>query len=65
VFTGGGNVASSIFLKHHQSAVAQVFSPTATDVKQLVAFLLSLDGSTASIAIPAVGDTGGDICSAN
>jgi hypothetical protein len=64
VFTGGGDIASSIFAKHHTSPLAQVFSPTATDVKQLVAFLLSLDGSTAPIAIPAVSDKGGDICAA-
>jgi len=53
---------NALFVKHHQSAIAQVFSPTAAQVKQLVAFLLSIDGSTTPIAIPAAGSNGGDIC---
>jgi YVTN family beta-propeller protein len=50
------------FLGHHQSAVAQVFNPTAPQIQQLVAFLLSIDESTPTVAIPAAGNRGGDIC---
>jgi hypothetical protein len=52
---------SSTFVGHHR-ALAQIFNPSATDVKNLVAFLLSIDGSTTPIAIPAAGNGGGDIC---
>jgi len=55
-------VFNAIFVKHHQSAIAQVFNPSATQVKQLVAFLLSIDGSTTPVAIPTAGANGGDIC---
>ncbi len=51
-----------IFAGHHQSAIAQVFSPNADQVRQLVAFLLSIDESTAPVAIPAAGKDGGNIC---
>ena len=51
-----------IFKGHFQSPIAAVFSPTATQIKQLTAFLLSIDGSTASIAVPAKGSTGGVLC---
>ncbi len=57
------------FKGHYQSAVAQIFdlnpatnTMAPTLVKQLVAYLLSIDGSTAPVAIPALGNTGGDLC---
>jgi hypothetical protein len=50
------------FQGHYQSALAQIFSPTPAQVKQLVAYLLSIDGNTAQIPIPTLGATGGDIC---
>jgi YVTN family beta-propeller protein len=50
------------FVGHHQSPIAQVFNPTATQIQQLVAFLLSIDESTPPVAIPAAGNRGGDIC---
>jgi cytochrome c peroxidase len=53
---------SSQFLGHHQSAIASVFTPSATDIQQLVAYMLSLDGSTAPVTIPVAGNGGGDIC---
>jgi DNA-binding beta-propeller fold protein YncE len=53
---------SSTFLGHHQSAIAAVFNPSAAQVKQLVAYLLSIDESTTPFAIPAAGNTGGDLC---
>ncbi len=52
----------SRFIGHHQSAIAQVFSPSATQVKQLVAYLLSIDESEPPFNIPAAGSRGGDIC---
>jgi YVTN family beta-propeller protein len=55
-------VFATIFVGHHQSPVAQVFNPTATDIKQLVAYLLSIDESEPTIAIPAAGAAGGNIC---
>ena len=61
---------TTTFVGHYQSAVAQVFdlnpatNPNATTlVKELVAYMLSIDGTTTPIAIPAVGASGGDICS--
>ncbi len=54
---------STTFAGHYQSAVAQVFSPTATQVQQLVAYMLSIDASTTTVAIPALGASGGDFCS--
>jgi YVTN family beta-propeller protein len=50
------------FVGHHQSPIAQIFNPTAMQIQQLVAFLLSIDESTSPIAVPAVGARGGDIC---
>ena len=55
-------VLSSLFLQHHQSAIAAVFNPDANQVKQLVAYLLSIDEDEAPFAIPAKGNTGGDLC---
>jgi cytochrome c peroxidase len=53
---------STMFVKHHQSAVANIFSPDATQVKQLVAYLLAIDEDEPGFAIPAKGNTGGDLC---
>ena len=67
-FYHGGNARTleeafdAVFTAHFQSAIAQVFSPNATEKKQLIAYLLSIDEDEASVAIPAKGTTGGDIC---
>ena len=53
---------SSTFAGHYQSPVAQVFSPTPAQVRELVAYLLSIDGSTTPVVIPALGASGGDYC---
>jgi cytochrome c peroxidase len=53
---------TSRFSGHYQSAVAQVFSPDATQLRQLVAFLLSIDESTTAFLIPAKSNTGGVLC---
>jgi hypothetical protein len=53
---------STMFLEHHQSAVANIFNPDATQVKQLVAYILSIDEDEPSFAIPAKGNSGGDLC---
>ena len=50
------------FLAHHQSAIAQVFSPDATEIRQLVAYLLAIDEDEAVAPIPPKGATGGDLC---
>ncbi len=55
----------ALFNGHHRSAIAQIFTPTAAQVKQLVTFLLTIDPNAAVIAIPAKSNAGGDICSAN
>ena len=55
-------VFGTTFLKHHQSGVANVFAPDATQVKQLVAYILSIDENEAPFAIPAKGASGGDLC---
>ena len=55
-------VLSTTFQGHFQTAVASVFSPTPTQVEQLVAFMLSIDESTAASTVPAVGAAGGVIC---
>jgi YVTN family beta-propeller protein len=52
----------SLFAGHHQSAVAAVFSPTATQKRQLVAYLLSIDEDEAVTTIPNKGATGGALC---
>jgi DNA-binding beta-propeller fold protein YncE/mono/diheme cytochrome c family protein len=52
----------NMFAGHHQSAVAQVFTPNATDIRQLVAYLLSIDESTLAFPVVAKGATGGDLC---
>jgi len=55
-------VFNNLFLKHHQSAIANVFAPNATQVKQLVAYMLSLDEDEMPFPIPAKGNQGGDLC---
>lgn len=55
-------VFDDLFLKHHQSPVAQVFAPGPTEVRELVAYLLSIDETEPPFAIPAKGATGGDLC---
>lgn len=52
----------NMFAAHHQSAVAQVFTIDATKRRQLVAYLLAIDEDEATVAIPAKGANGGDIC---
>lgn len=52
----------AIFIGHYQSAVAQVFNPTAAQKQQLVAYLLSIDEDEMPFDIPAKGASGGDIC---
>ncbi|MBS2029299.1 MAG: hypothetical protein JST54_15465 [Deltaproteobacteria bacterium] len=54
---------STTFQGHYQSPVAQVFQPSASDIRQLTAFLLSIDGDTTTISEPALGPSGGDMCS--
>jgi len=67
-FYHGGNartleeVLDARFSGHHQSAIAPAFTVDATKIRQLVAFLMSIDESSAPIAIPALGPTGGDLC---
>jgi hypothetical protein len=55
-------VFSDLFLKHHQSAIASVFAPTPAQVKQMVAYILSIDESEAPFPIPAKSNKGGDLC---
>jgi cytochrome c peroxidase len=52
----------TLFKNHHASAIASVFTIDATKRAQLVAFLLSIDEDEPTVAIPAKGTTGGDIC---
>ncbi|MCC6525313.1 MAG: hypothetical protein IT373_21850 [Polyangiaceae bacterium] len=55
-------VFDALFAGHHTSAVAAVFAPNATQVRQLVAFVLSIDEDETPVAIPAKGASGGDLC---
>ncbi len=55
----------ALFNHHHRSSIAQVFTPTALQVKQLVTYLLTIDPNEPAIAIPAKGDRGGDLCFSN
>ncbi len=55
-------VFDDIFQGHHQSDIAQAFVMTEDKKRQLVAFLLSLDEDTTSVAVPAKGGQGGDLC---
>lgn len=50
------------FSGHHQSAIASVFTPDPTIIRQLTAFMLSLDEATATAPIPTLGASGGDLC---
>jgi YVTN family beta-propeller protein len=53
---------NAMFVGHH-NALGAVFSPTPATVKQLVAYLLSIDGSATALALPAGPSAeGGDIC---
>jgi YVTN family beta-propeller protein len=58
---GSGNYTNSIFAKHHE-ALSALFTPSTRTVPQLVAFLLSIDGTTTPMSIPAASAVGGDIC---
>jgi mono/diheme cytochrome c family protein len=53
---------AATFQGHYQSPVAQVFSPTAAQISQLVSYLLSIDEDQTTFAIPALGASGGDLC---
>jgi YVTN family beta-propeller protein len=55
-------VFASQFKGHSQSAVAQIFAPSPDQVRQLVAYVLSVDESEAPFAVPALGNAGGDLC---
>jgi YVTN family beta-propeller protein len=55
-------LSSSLFQTHLQSSIAQTFSPSATQVRQLVAYLLSIDANESPFAEPALGVLGGDLC---
>lgn len=53
---------TDLFAGHHQSPLAAVFTPSEAQVKQLVAYLLSIDEDQSAFAIPPKGTDGGDIC---
>lgn len=53
---------SALFVKHYQSPVASVFTPSETQVKQLVAYILSIDEDEPTVGIPNKGNTGGQLC---
>jgi mono/diheme cytochrome c family protein len=55
-------VFSDSLFHGHNTALNVNFVPDATQVKQLVAYLLSIDEDEAALAIPAKGAAGGDIC---
>jgi mono/diheme cytochrome c family protein len=60
---------SSTFATHHQSLAPNFLTDSdpaarAAKVDQLVAFLLSVDGDTTTVGIPALGAQGGDFCQA-
>jgi hypothetical protein len=59
-------VFSNLFKGHHQSAIASVFEPHVppddTKVRQLVAYILSIDEDEAAFPIPAKSNKGGDLC---
>jgi YVTN family beta-propeller protein len=53
---------NGIFAGHYRS-LAAVFTPTAAQTRQLVAYLLSIDPSTTAPALPTMpSDEGGDLC---
>jgi DNA-binding beta-propeller fold protein YncE len=62
LFTGAVTMGPSIFAGHHASALAPTFAPSPTQIRQLVAFLLSIDGSTAPLPVPALSSSGGVLC---
>jgi cytochrome c peroxidase len=53
-----------MFAGHYQSAIAQVFAPSAADIRALIAFLLSIDEDHPPDVLPppALGARGGDMC---
>ena len=51
-----------MFKGHYQSPVASVFQPTSDQIRQLTAYLLSIDENEPAVAIPTKGPTGGVIC---
>jgi len=53
---------SATFKNHHQSAVAAVFNPDATTIRQLVAYLLSIDEDEQAPAAVPKGNLGGPLC---
>jgi len=60
------SMLTDTFKQHHQAFAVNFLDPSdsnaPTQRDQLVAFLLSIDGSTQSVNIPALGATGGDFC---
>lgn len=55
-------VFDDLFEGHHSSDIAQAFTMNDDRKRQLVAFLLSLDEDTTTVAVPAKGGQGGDLC---
>ena len=59
----------TVQFKGHYQALASTFlggaAPDPTMVKQLVAYLLSIDGAEPAVTIPPKGSAGGDLCSLN
>ncbi len=60
--TARGDVRSDVQGATTESPVASVFQPSADGIRQLTAYLLSIDASETVDAIPAKGSTGGQIC---
>ena len=61
------SLLSDTFKSHHQALAVNFLDPSdanaQTERDQLVAFLLSIDASTTTVPLPALGATGGDFCS--
>jgi YVTN family beta-propeller protein len=60
---------STTFAEHHQSLAPNFLTETdpttlATNIDNLVSFLLSIDESTSPVTLPGVGPQGGDFCTA-
>ena len=60
------SLLSDTFKSHHQALAINFLDPSdtnaATERDELVAFLLSIDAATTTVALPALGPTGGDFC---
>ncbi|HZO16365.1 MAG TPA: hypothetical protein VFB62_23990, partial [Polyangiaceae bacterium] len=54
---------SELFDGHH-AALSAGFAPSADEVRELVAYLLSIDEATTPFALPTAGPDGGDFCAA-